>query len=157
MAFSIGSLGAYTRQAVEPLLTSAIFGAKTQEMIAKSGIVLTKVKSAEAIPLMDTDAFFQTDACGWDPSGTTTFTQRTVTVGKIKIEEALCPKTLETSFIQEAMRAGSTYESFEPSAWEAAYTNRKNERIASQLETAIWQGDTSSGNGLLNKFDGLIK
>lgn len=157
MAFTLSGIGAYTRQSVEPLLTSAIFGAKTQELIARSGIVLTKVKSAEAIPLMDTDAFFQTDACGWDPSGTTTFTQRTVTVGKIKVEEALCPKTLETSFIQEAMRAGSTYESFEPAAWEEAYTNRKNERIASQLEKALWQGDTTSLDANLNKFDGLIK
>lgn len=157
MAFTLSGIGAYTRQSVEPLLTAAIFGAKTQELIAKSGIVLTKVKSAEAIPLMDTDAPFQTDACGWNPSGTTTYSQRTVTVGKIKVEEALCYKTLETSFIQEAMRAGSTYESFEPAAWEAAWTNRKNERIANQLETALWQGDTASGNMNLNKFDGLIK
>ena len=157
MAFTLSGIGAYTRQSVEPLLTAAIFGAKTQELIAKSGIVLTKVKSAEAIPLMDTDAPFQTDACGWNASGTTTYSQRTVTVGKIKVEEALCYKTLETSFIQEAMRAGSTYESFEPAAWEAAWTNRKNERIANQLETALWQGDTASGNMNLNKFDGLIK
>ena len=157
MAFTLSGIGAYTRQSVEPLLTAAIFGAKTQELIAKSGITLTKVKSAEAIPLMDTDAPFQADACGWNPSGTTTYSQRTVTVGKIKVEEALCYKTLETSFIQEAMRAGSTYESFEPAAWEAAWTNRKNERIANQLETALWQGDTASGNMNLNKFDGLIK
>jgi hypothetical protein len=157
MAFSLGSIGAYTRQSTEPLLTAAIFKAKTQELILRSGIVLTGVKSAEAIPIMDTDAPFLTDACGWDPSGTTAFSQRTVTVGKIKVEEALCPKTLETSFIQEAMRVGATYEGFEPAAWEAAYLDRKNERIAAQAETALWQGDTASGNQNLNKFDGLIK
>lgn len=157
MAFSLGAIGAYTRQSTEPLLTSAIFGGKIQQMIVQSGIVLTGVKSAEAIPLMESDAAFQTDACGWDPSGTTSFSQRTVTVGKIKVEEALCPKTLETSFIQEAMRAGSTYESFEPAAWEQAYLDRKNQRIANQLATAIWQGDTTSGNINLNKFDGFIK
>jgi len=157
MAFSLGSIGAYTRQSVEPLLTAAVFGAKTQDLIRRSGIVLTGVKSAESIPLMETDAAFLADACGWDPSGTTSFSQRTVTVGKIKLEEALCPKTLETSFIQEAMRAGSTYEGFDPAAWEAAYLNRKNEKIASQLETALWQGDTASTNINLNKFDGLMK
>jgi hypothetical protein len=78
-------------------------------------------------------------------------------VGKIKLEEALCPKTLETSFIQEAMKAGSTYEGFEPAAWEAAYLDRKNQKIASQLETAIWQGDTTSGDPQLARFDGLMK
>lgn len=158
MAFTLSGIGAYTRQSVEPLLTSAVFGAKTQDLIRRSGIVLTGVKSAEAIPLMDTDTAFLTGGtCGWDPSGTTTFSQRTVTVGKIKLQEALCPKTLETSFIQEAMRAGSTYEGFEPAAWEAAYLDKKNVRIAAQLETALWQGDTTSGDINLNKFDGLMK
>ena len=35
--------------------------------------------------------------------------------------------------------------------------DKKALTIASQLETAIWQGDTASANGNLNKFDGLIK
>lgn len=157
MAFSLGSLGNYTRQSLKPLLTSAVIGAKTQQMIVKDGILLTKVKSAESIPLMETDAIFQTDSCSFDPSGTTTFTQRTVTVGKIKVEEKLCPKDLETKFLQEALRAGSTYEDFGNSEFEKAYLNRKNEIIAKQLEVALWQGDTSSSDENLKKFDGLIK
>lgn len=157
MAFSVGSLGAYTRQSLKPLLTSAVIGAKTQQMIVKDGILLTKVKSAESIPLMETDAIFQTDSCSFDPSGTTTFTQRTVTVGKIKVEEKLCPKDLETKFLQEALRAGSTYEDFGNNDFEKAYLERKNEIISKQLEVALWQGDTSSSDENLKKFDGLIK
>jgi hypothetical protein len=42
-------------------------------------------------------------------------------------------------------------------AFADAYSNRKAEKIASQLETAIWQADTASANGNLNKFDGFIK
>jgi len=157
MALSLGSLTAYTRQAVQPLLTSAVFGAKTQEMIMKGGIVLPNVKSSQAIPLMDTDAVFAAQSCSFDASGTTTFTQRTVTVGKIKVEEKICPKDLEAYFTQEALKAGSTYEDFGNADFQKAFLDRKNERIASQLETAIWQGDTGSGTANLNKFDGLIK
>ncbi len=157
MAFSVGSLGNYTRQSLKPLLTSAVIGAKTQQMIVKDGILLTKVKSAESIPLMETDAIFQTDSCSFDPSGTTTFTQRTVTVGKIKVEEKLCPKDLETKFLQEALRAGSTYEDFGNNDFEKAYLERKNEIISKQLEVALWQGDTLSSDENLGKFDGLIK
>jgi hypothetical protein len=69
MAFSLGTLGAYTKQSIEPLLMSAIFEAKTQDLIRKSGIVLTGVKGPQAIPLLDTDAVFQLDACGYTPSG----------------------------------------------------------------------------------------
>jgi len=157
MAFNVSTLGAYTRQELKPLLTAAVMGAKTQKMIVKDGILLTKVKSAVSIPLMETDAIFQADSCSFDPSGTTTFTQRTVTVGKIKVEEKLCPKDLETKFTQEALKAGSTYEDFGNADFERAYLDRKLEKIAIQNEIAIWQGDTGSSNVNLNKFDGLIK
>jgi hypothetical protein len=157
MALSLGSLSAYTKQNIKPLLTSAVFDAKTQELIKSNGIVLPNIKSSVAIPLMDTDAVFQTDSCSFDPSGTTSFTQRTITVGKIKIEEKICPKDLEAYFTQEALKAGSTYEDFGNADFQAAYLAKKNTRIAAQLETALWQGDLSSGTANLNKFDGLIK
>jgi hypothetical protein len=113
------------------------------------------VKSAETINIMDTDAFFQAGGtCGWNASGTTSFTQRTVTVGKIKVQEALCPKTLESKYLQKALPTGSQYDSI---PFEQDFSDKKAKTIASQLETAIWQGDTASANGNLNKFDGLIK
>jgi len=157
MALSLGTLSAYTRQSVKPLLQAAVFSAKTQQMIKSGGITLTNVKSSEAIPQFDTDAVFGTQSCSFDPSGTTSFTQRTVTVGKIKVEEKLCPKDMEAYFLQEALKAGSTYEDFGNAEFQKAYLDRKNMKIAAQLETAIWQGDTASGNANLNKFDGLIK
>jgi hypothetical protein len=104
---------------------------------------------------MDTDAFFQAGGtCGWNASGTTSFTQRTVTVGKIKVQEALCPKALEAKYLQKALPTGSQYDSI---PFEQDYSDRKAKTIAAQLETALWQGDTASANGNLNKFDGFVK
>lgn len=157
MALSLGSLTAYTKQLTQPLLTSAVFGAKTQELILAGGIVLPNVKSSAAIPLMDTDAVFASQACSFDASGTTTITQRTITVGKIKVEEKICPKDLEAYFTQEALKAGSTYEDFGNADFQKAYLDKKNIRIASQLETAIWQGDSTGATANTNKFDGLQK
>jgi hypothetical protein len=155
MALSFSGLSTYTKQNVKPLLTSAVFGATTQKMILDNGVVLTGVKGPTQIPLMDTDAFFQTDACGYSPSGTTTFSGRVLTPGKIKLEETICVKDLEQYFTLEALRAGSTYEEFQSADFAAAYLAKKNARIASQLETAIWQGSTASTNANLNKFQGL--
>ena len=157
MALSLGSLSAYTRQSIKPLLTQAVLEAKMQEMIKAEGLILPKVKSSEKIPLMDTDAVFGTQSCSFDPSGTTSITQREVTVGKIKVEEKICPKDLEAYFTQEALKAGSTYEDFGNAEFQKAYLDKKNARIASQIGVALWQGDTSSGTANLNKFDGLIK
>lgn len=157
MALSLGTLSAYTRQSVKPLLQAAVLGAKTQGLITSGGISLPGVKSSEAIPLFDTDAVFGTQSCSFDPSGTTSFTQRTVTVGKIKVEEKLCPKDMEAYFLQEALKAGSTYEDFGNAEFQAAYLDRKNKKIAANLEAAIWKGDTTLYDPLLNKFDGLQK
>ena len=158
MALSLGTLSLYTKQLIEPLLTSAVIGAKTQQMIMDGGIVIPGAKSVVAIPLMDTDAVFQTDDCGYSPSGTTSFTQRSVTVGKIQVSETICPKNFENYFTQEALKAGSTYEDFGNAQFLEAYLSKKNARIAAQLETAIWQGDITGAGGVnLTKFDGLMK
>ena len=155
MAFSVGSLANYTKENEALLVTSSVLGAKTAALIKSAGNVMVGVKSAETINIMDTDAFFQAGGtCGWNASGTTSFTQRTVTVGKIKVQEALCPKTLESKYLQKALPTGSTYDSI---PFEQEFTDKKAKTIAAQLETAIWQGDTASANGNLNKFDGLIK
>lgn len=157
MALDLNALSAYTKQNIKPLMTSAVFNAKTQELVKSGGIIIPGVKSSAKIPLMDTDAVFQADSCGFDPSGTTSFTQRSVTVGKIKVQEKICPKDLEAFFTQEALKQGSTYEDFGNMDFQDAYLAKKNARIAAQLETGLWQGDTNSNTANLNKFDGFSK
>lgn len=155
MAFNVDALAAYTEQNEALLVTSSVLGAKTAALIKSAGNVMVGVKSAETINIMDTDAFFQAGgSCGFNASGTTTFTQRTVTVGKIKVNEALCPKDLEAKYLQKALPTGSMYDSI---PFEQEFTDKKAKRIAAQLEKALWQGDTASGDGNLNKFDGLVK
>ncbi len=155
MAFSVGTLPAYVKQKADEIVEASLFDAKTQRIIQSSGNVMVEVKSSQTVNIMDTDATFQEDSgCEFNASGTTTFTQRTLTVGKIKVQEALCPKELEASYLQQALTPGTNYDSV---PFEQRYMDRKSGKIAEQLETAIWQGDTSSANINLNKFDGFQK
>jgi len=157
MALSFSGISAYTKQEIAPLLTEAVFAAKTQSLIKSGGILLPKTKSSVAVPKLATNANFQVDACGWNPSGTTTLSQATVTVGKIKMEETICPKDFEAYFSQEALKAGSTYEDFGWAEFQTKFTAQKNKMIAKQLEVGLWQGDTDSATENLKRFDGLIK
>ena len=155
MAFSVGSLAAYTEQNEKQLVMSSVLGSKTASLVKDQGNVMLGVKNAETINIMDTDAFFQSGtSCGFNASGTTTFTQRTVTVGKIKVNEALCMKDLEGKYLQKALPAGSQYTEM---IFAEDYSNRKASKIAEQLEVALWKGDTTSADGNLNKFDGIQK
>ena len=159
MALSFSGISSYTKQQIAPLLTEAVFSAKTQSLIKGGGILLPKTKSSVAVPKLATNATFQSDACGWNASGTTTLSQSTVTVGKIKLEEAICVKDFEAYFSQESLKAGSTPEDMGWAEFADKFASQKNKMIAKQLETAIWQGDTTgtNTNTNTNKFDGLIK
>lgn len=157
MALSFSGISAYTKQDIAPLLTEAVFAAKTQSLIKSGGILLPKTKSSVAVPKLATLANFQADACGWNASGTTTISQATINVGKIKVEEAICTKDFEAYFTQEALKAGSTYEDFGWAEFSTKFTEQKNKMIAKQLEIGLWQGDTDSTSENLKRFDGLMK
>jgi len=153
MGFSVGTLNAYTKENEALLVASSVLGSKTASLIKDKGNVMVGVKSAETINIMDTDAIFQDgSSCGFTASGSTSFTQRTVTVGKIKVNEALCLKDLEAKYLQKALPAGSTYDSM---VYSEEYSKRKAEKIAEQLEKTLWQGSTASVDVNLNKFQGI--
>ena len=153
MSFSVGTLAAYTKENEALLVASSVLGSKTASLIKDAGNVMVGVKSAETINIMDTDAIFQDgSSCGFNASGLTSFTQRTVTVGKIKVNEALCLKDLEAKYLQKALPAGSYYDSM---IYSEEYSKRKAEKIAQQLEKTLWQGNTGSVDVNLNKFSGI--
>jgi len=151
MSYSfVSPLTTYTEQQRLPLITKAVFSARSAALFTKQ----VGIKSAAALNLMDTDAAIAGgDTCGWTSSGTTTFTQRNITVGRMKIQEELCPRSLEQYWIQSQLTAGSTYDSV---PFEQAFSEQKVLRIAEALETAIWQGNAyfSGVNQLLNAASG---
>lgn len=155
MSFSVTGLTNYTNEQSTDLLVKALFSGKTAKLLYDAGQVQVGVKSASALNILSSDVFFQTDGCGYSPSGVTNFTQRVITVGKIKVEETLCPKTLEAKWMQTQIAPGS------PTAvpFEVQIGTEKSKVIAEKLEIAMWQGTTASANTNpnTNKFDGLLK
>jgi hypothetical protein len=92
MAFSVGSLANYTNEQSTDLLVKALFGSKTATLLQSSNQVQVGIKSAAALNILASTVFFQADGCGYNPSGTTAFTQRNITVGAVKVEETFAQK-----------------------------------------------------------------
>jgi hypothetical protein len=153
MAFNVNGLTNYTKEESLQLLTKAMFTAKTASLLSAAGQVIPGIKSAEILPLLSSDVFFQADSCSYSSSGNTTISQRTLTVGKVKVQETLCPKDLETKYTQKALAAG---EAIDMGVFTDQIGAEKAGDIAEALETAIWQGDLLSANGNLNKWDGFL-
>jgi hypothetical protein len=150
-SYTVSALANYTEEQKGVLVTRALFGAKSIEMATP----MLGVKTAETINVMATDAVFQAGGtCAFNASGTTTFTQRTMTVGKVKVQETLCPDDLNAKYLQYALKAGSNQDAI---PFEDTYAALKAGIIAEQMETAFWQGDTTSATNNLSYFDGLLK
>jgi len=153
MSFTVSSLAAYTNEQSTDLLVKALFSNKTAATLYASNQVQVGVKSAASLNILASTVYFQADGCGYNPSGVTTFTQRNITVGAVKVEETLCPKTLEAKWMQTQIMPGSP--TMIP--FEEQIGSEKAAVIAQTLETAMWQGDTASGNPNLSRFDGFSK
>lgn len=157
MALDVSTLVSYVIENEDLLVVKSLFGPKTADLIRSEGTVMTGVKFAEQINILATDALFQNGVgCTRTPSGTTTITQRKVTIGDIAVVEDLCVKTLNTTYMSKKLANGSNNDPAIP--FEQTYTDLKAATIAKKLEIALWQGDTlNAGNDGLARFDGYIK
>lgn len=151
MGYSVGTIPAYTEQDAKNIIRKMIAEGTTASLMT----VQTGIKSAETINIFASELVWQANTgCGFLASGATTGTQRTITVGKFKLEGSWCEQELEPLFYQKEMAAGSDYDML-------TYRNEIVDDIVmnynKRKEVAIWQGDTASLNVYLNKFDGLLK
>ena len=150
-AYVVSGLSAYIDEQRYPLLRKAILGGSSISKMAKQLGIKTKAK----INYMNTDADFQDGSeCGFNPSGATEFTQREIETGIIKEELEWCGKILWGKYLENQYRVQS-----DPQAmpFEQEITDELVAKISNKLEKAVWQGDKSSADANLNKFDGLLK
>ncbi len=151
MAFDVTGLTDYVDENRDGLIGKTVAGAKSTRILD----LQTGFKSSGAINRLDTDVVFQDgSSCGFNADGTTDLDQRILTVGEITVQEALCVKDLNKKYTQHQVKAGSKDDVV---PFEQEYTKLKASKINHANEIAIWQGDTTSGDANLNKFDGLIK
>lgn len=153
--FTVSDLTTYVAENAENILTASILQAETLKV---PGITIQAgIKNAEKIMLLANTAPFQTGGtCAFNASGSTTFSDRTLTVTKLKWNDTFCPEDLEAKYTSTRLAAGSNYDSIEP--YEAQIMKLVTDNISAQLEQTIWQGDTSDvGNTNLKKFNGWLK
>jgi hypothetical protein len=152
MGYDVSGLPAYVEQHKFDLIAASTAGNKT----AGLAVIQTGIKGSATINIINSPVTFQSDDCSFSASGTTTLTQRTITVGAVKINETLCEKDLVGKYAQTMLAAGANAEGESP-VFEAEYFAEKTANIAYELEKADWQGDTASGTNNLSYYDGFLK
>jgi hypothetical protein len=151
MSFVVSSLSNYTNEQSKKMIAAVQFKAETAALAE----IQTGVKSSAALQILSVDPIPQSGtSCGFNASGSTTFTQRTITTKAVKFEEIMCLRDLEAKWTQILLKNGQKYsEADVPSV----IMDEITKKIMARLEVADWQGDTSSGSSYLNVYDGLLK
>jgi len=149
MAFSLGTLTAYVNEHKFDLISATLFGSKTGSIFT----VQSGIKSSASINILATTAQFKAASCTFSASGTTSVTQRILSVANIQVMESLCVKDLDAYYMNTMLKPGNNATDI---PFEKLYSDLKADAIAKQLEIAYWQGSTSSWDANLKQFNGYL-
>ncbi len=143
-SYVVSSITGFTDQLGGELLAKALIGATTP----KYANVRLGIKGTQQLNLLDSSPSFQAGACGWNASGTTTFTQRSITVCPERVNEALCPDDLYPTYQSMLLQPGQTEESV---PFEQVIADLKVKQIQQRIESKLWTATTGGGDC----FDGF--
>jgi hypothetical protein len=147
-SYVVSSITGFTDQLGGELLAKALIGATTP----KYATVRLGIKGTQQLNLLDSNPAFQAGACGWNASGTTTFTQRSITVCPERVNEALCPDDLYPTYQSMLLQPGETETSV---PFENVIADLKVKQIQQRIEQKLWQATTGGGD-CFNGFKSLI-
>jgi len=150
-AFNVADLTAYVDEQRVPLIGKAVLASKTAKLLS----LQTGVKGKAALNLLTaTTVFGDGNTCGFTSAGESKLTQRNIEVGAIKVNKEYCDKELMKYWAGYEVKVAAGQATL---PFEEQLIMKEIELIGAAIEKAIWQGDTTSLDANLNKFDGLIK
>lgn len=135
--FNLSSLQTYTDQVGGELIRRAILEGETAKIIkVQPGVV-----GSQSINLLDSTLQVQDGTCGWNASGTTTYTQRQIQTCQYKVNEALCPRDLSDYWLGALLTPGSYPETV---PFEEQISILKTQQISQYIENQMWQASSAS-------------
>ena len=100
-SYDVSTIGGYSDQVGGELLAKALIGGTTAGIVN----VRTGIKGTQALNLLDSTPVFQAGNCSLNPSGTTTYTQHSITTCPETLYETLCYKDLFATYQSMLMKA----------------------------------------------------
>jgi hypothetical protein len=147
-SYVVSSITGFTDQSSQEIVAKALIGATTP---ANTTIKLG-IRGTQQVQLLNSAPAFQTGACGWDASGTTTFTQVSLASQHEKVNEELCFQQLWDTYQSLLLPAGQDPET-------VPFLNQiidlKVKQIQQRIEQKLWSATTAGGDSF-NGFNYLI-
>ena len=106
--------------------------------------VRPNVVSPEFVRKIQTADGFVDYACGWNPSGSTTLTERELAPKKIKWDSEFCKEDFRNLWTAQEMGFSAHNDNL-PATELAAILADYGQRVARKIDVDIWEGDNSDG------------
>lgn len=151
--FIVSSLPSYVKENQDFLIKEVVFGTPTIARITPQ----TGIKTSAYVNYLSATPVLQDGkGCGFNPSNSTTLTQRTLETALIKVNESFCADTLLGKWAEYLVRIPETQRDNLP--FEAYILTLFRNAIKEKIETLIWQGDkTKTSDTDLKWINGFLK
>ena len=154
MAYTIESLDTRLKNYLETngteVLTKALFNSES----AKYFQIQTGVTAETPIIRLDSSiTLADASTCGFEATGSDTFSNRLLSPKFLKCNKEFCPKTLLKTWAHSDVRMNALGQEL---PFEELLINNNINELAKTNERLIWEGDTTSGTGNMLLMDGII-
>ena len=154
MAYTINDLDSRLKNYLETngteVLTKALFNSES----AKYFQIQTGVTAETPIIRLDSSiTLADASTCGFEATGSDTFSNRLLSPKFLKVNKEFCPKTLLKTWSHSDVRMNALGQEM---PFEELLINNNINELAKVNERLIWEGDTTSGTGNMLLMDGIL-
>ena len=154
MAYTINDLDSRLKTYLETngteVLTKALFNSES----AKYFQIQTNVTAEQPIIRLDsTITLADASTCGFEATGSDTFSNRLLSPKFLKVNKEFCAKTLLKTWAHSDVRMNALGETL---PFEELLINNNINELAKVNERLIWEGKTSGGVGNMALMDGIL-
>jgi hypothetical protein len=154
--YDLSGLANYVDQLSSDIISEAVLTPQTMKYVN----TIPGIKGTQNVNLLSETLVVQTGTtCGWENSGTTTFTVAPLTVQSLKVNTSLCLQTLNEVWLGQYLNAGSYNEN---APFEQAIIDLQTRQIKRYNEDLLWNATSGSSTfsgfiELVNNTAGVVK
>lgn len=145
-SYDLAGLSNYVDQLNTDIIQEAVLSPITMSYVN----VVLGIKGTQNVNLLSETLEVQNgNTCGFENSGSTTFTTAPITVGQYKVNQSLCLQSLNELWLGQFLNAGSYNEN---APFEQAIVDLQTRQIKRFNEDTLWQATSGSSS-----FSGFIE
>lgn len=144
MAFDLSTLNPFTDEVSFGLISEAVLGST---IMGYAQVRPGYSAGTVAINILTSDLVAADAACGWNPGGTSSFSQVDLVIADKQIKESYCPEDLRGYWLSSQLSASGNLDTV---PFADAIAALKVKQLKKYTEEVIFQGDGGSVDGLIS-------